>query len=283
MFTHYGCITTKWFPVKSHGPLVASDLAYTLAPLQPYVGKLLIPRGIRSMNEWTQNNRGAGQGLGQGNDNHLNQIASFFTCQPVTPNSNDPFSFDSSTKFNAVPIGTSLDHAMAQQISPKGTPLFMRVGNRNDSPQSGISYVKDPTAAAEAGAKAYPGVGQASQVFSELTRLFGPGRYDPGLPMPRFAAKRSLTSSKPSSRMFKRQDMSAEDRRKVEVWESLLNEAEPVLTNACTQDLATRLGATSANVACRSATSRTWSRPISTAPTCIRSWRCSRRPATTTR
>src|SRR5262245_29093393 len=67
MFTHYGCITTKWFPVKSHGPLVASDLAYSLAPLQPHVGKLLIPRGIRAMNEWTVDNKGAGQGLGQSN------------------------------------------------------------------------------------------------------------------------------------------------------------------------------------------------------------------------
>src|SRR5262245_13952555 len=56
MFTHYGCITTKWFPVKSHGPLAAGDLAYSLAPLAPYAGKVLIPRGIRAMNEWTQNN-----------------------------------------------------------------------------------------------------------------------------------------------------------------------------------------------------------------------------------
>src|SRR5437763_4021911 len=53
MFTHYGCVTTQWFPVKSHGPLVARALAYTLAPLPPYVAKLLIPRGIRSINDWT--------------------------------------------------------------------------------------------------------------------------------------------------------------------------------------------------------------------------------------
>ena len=51
MFTHYGCITNQWFPTKSHGPLTKEDLmSTTLAPLAPFVDKLLIPRGIRSMN-----------------------------------------------------------------------------------------------------------------------------------------------------------------------------------------------------------------------------------------
>src|SRR5579863_1541150 len=54
MFTHYGCITNNFFPTKSNGALVASDLtSTTLAPLAPYIAKLLIPRGIRAMNEWT--------------------------------------------------------------------------------------------------------------------------------------------------------------------------------------------------------------------------------------
>ena len=55
MFTHYGCITTRFFPEKSHGPLAASDLETTnLAALAPFAGKLLIPRGIRAMNEWIE-------------------------------------------------------------------------------------------------------------------------------------------------------------------------------------------------------------------------------------
>ena len=38
MFTHYGCLTTKFFPTKSHGPLTAADLeSTTLKPLAPYV------------------------------------------------------------------------------------------------------------------------------------------------------------------------------------------------------------------------------------------------------
>ena len=66
MFTHYGCITNNWFPTKSHGPLEGADLMSTsLAPLAPYASKILIPRGIRSMNEWT-----ARMVRGQGNDSH---------------------------------------------------------------------------------------------------------------------------------------------------------------------------------------------------------------------
>ncbi|HYQ29524.1 MAG TPA: DUF1552 domain-containing protein, partial [Polyangiaceae bacterium] len=104
MFTHYGCITNKWFPAKLDGDLTADDLTPTnLAPLAPFAKKLLMPRGMRTMNEWTANNKGAGKGRGQGNDSHTQIAGSVFTCQPVTPNSNDPFSFTAATKFNAMP------------------------------------------------------------------------------------------------------------------------------------------------------------------------------------
>ena len=165
MFTHYGCITTKFFPKMSHGPLAAAtDLSPTLQPLAPYIKKLLIPRGIRSMNEWTQN-----MVRGQGNDPHTQVVGSYFTCQPVTPNSDDPFSFDNSTKFKAMPVGPSLDHVISQCLSAdgKGTPMLMRVGNQNDTPQSGISYASAGTA--------FPGLGSPSQAFSGLTGLFKTG------------------------------------------------------------------------------------------------------------
>jgi hypothetical protein len=164
MFTHYGCITTKFFPVKSHGALTAADLSPTLQPLAPYISKLLIPRGIRSMNEWTQN-----MVRGQGNDPHTQVVGSYFTCQPVTPNSDNPFSFDQSTKFQAKPVGPSLDHVITQALSSdgKGTPLLMRVGNQSDSPQSAISY--------SAAGTAFPGLGTPSQAYTGLTGLFGSG------------------------------------------------------------------------------------------------------------
>ena len=83
MFTHYGCVTTKFFPKNSNGPLSAADFTNSIAPLAPYASKILMPRGIRAMNEWEQGNNGK-SGRGQGNDPHLNPAGSYFTLQPVT-------------------------------------------------------------------------------------------------------------------------------------------------------------------------------------------------------
>ena len=54
-FTHYGCLTNRWFPAKSHGALTTADYTAmpTLAPMAPYASKLLMVRGIRAMNEWS--------------------------------------------------------------------------------------------------------------------------------------------------------------------------------------------------------------------------------------
>jgi hypothetical protein len=255
MFTHYGCVTTRWFPAKSHGPLVAGDLTNSLAPLAPYASKLLIPRGIRGMNEWTQNNSGgAGHGLGQGNDPHIQAAGSYFTLQPITPNSNDAFSFTEYSLFTPKPVGTSLDHVIAQQLSPAGTPLLMRVGNAGGGPGetafSAISYLKDPSAAAGDAATAFPGIGTPSQVFSVLTGLFD----KPGSPSPdTYASTRGKRISdlvRADLQSLRRIDMSAADRRKIDAWEALLNDVGTVVAgaNQCTTDLATSLGATTANV-----------------------------------
>jgi hypothetical protein len=263
MFTHYGCVTTKWFPAKSQGALAATDLVHSIAPLAPYVNKLMIPRGIRAMNEWTINNTGVGKGRGQGNDPHLNVVGSYFTLQPVTPNTNNPVDFTQATKFNATPVGSSLDHIMAQQLSSDGTPLFMRVGNsggtKGEGAQSGISYLKtstDPMAAANA----YPGLGAPSQVFSALTGLFTTGTTTGGTGMTA-ATYASLRGQKVSDLVkndldsLKRTNMSADDKNKLSAWEALLNQTGSTMTGntgatpaMCTMDAATKLGATSANV-----------------------------------
>ncbi|HYQ17000.1 MAG TPA: DUF1552 domain-containing protein, partial [Polyangiaceae bacterium] len=87
MFTHYGCVTNKWFPNKLNRDLTAEDLLpTTLAPLAPFAKKLLMPRGVRAMNEWTALNKGAGMGRGQGVDSHIQVAGSAFTLQPVSPN-----------------------------------------------------------------------------------------------------------------------------------------------------------------------------------------------------
>jgi hypothetical protein len=236
MFTHYGCITNKWFPAKLSGELSAADLmATSLAPLAPFAKKLLLPRGIRTMNEWTASNTGAGKGRGQGNDSHTQIAGSIFTCQPVTPNSNSPFSFGD-PKFKAMPVGPSLDHVMAKQLSPKGTPLFMNVaGQSREGAQSAISYSAAETI--------FPAL-TASQAFSDLTGLF-----QQGTPMNEdtwaVAKGKAITDIvKGDLGRLMSMDMSKEDKDKLAAWMELANQVGGVIASAqCSQELAMQLGA----------------------------------------
>jgi hypothetical protein len=236
MFTHYGCITNKWFPAKLDGELTAADLTGTsLEPLAPFAKKLLMPRGIRTMNEWTASNTGAGHGRGQGNDSHTQIAGSIFTCQPVTPNSDKPFDFGD-PKFKAMPVGPSLDHVMAKQLSPKGTPLFMNVaGQSKEGAQSAISY-----SAAETIFTAQ----NATQAFSGLTGLF-----QSNMPMNAdtwaVAKGKAITDIVKGdlSRLMSR-DMSKADKDKLAAWMELANQVGGVVASAqCSQELAMKLGA----------------------------------------
>jgi hypothetical protein len=236
MFTHYGCVTNKWFPAKLEGELTAADLmATTLAPLADFSKKLLMPRGIRTMNEWTANNTGAGKGRGQGNDSHTQIAGSIFTCQPVTPNSNSPFSFGD-PKFKAMPIGQSLDHVMAAQMSPMGTPLFMNTaGQSREAAQSAISYSAAETI--------FPAV-TATQAFSNLTNLFTQGA-------PVNADTWAVAKGKAITDIVKgdlsrlmSKDMSKEDKDKLAAWMELANQVGEVVASAqCSEGLAMTLGA----------------------------------------
>ena len=236
MFTHYGCITNNWFPTKTHGQLSAEDLmSTTLAPLAPYASKILMPRGIRSMNEWTAN-----MVRGQGNDSHTQIAGSYFTCQPITPNSNDPFSFEQATKFQAKPIGRSLDHVIAEQLSPNGTPLLLNTGGQNDSPQSAISYSAPETT--------FRGL-NATQAFSGITGLF---KDDAPMSPDTYAAIRGksvIDLVRDDLDTLERVDMSQADRTKLAAWKEILDQTGTTIAGAqCTEDLATMLGATQQNV-----------------------------------
>ena len=140
---------------------------------------------------------------------------------------------------------------MAQQISPKGTPLFMRVGNRNDSRAVGhfVRERRQPPRPTRARRPI-----RASATPSQVVQRPDEVCLDPGAPTTpaSYAAIRGKKISdlvRAELADFKRQDMSAEDRRKVAVWESARQRrGRPCVTDACTQDLATRLGATSANL-----------------------------------
>jgi len=236
MFTHYGHITNRWFPAKLDGDLTAEDLKPTsLAPLAPFTKKLLMPRGIRSMNEWTAENKGPGHGRGQGNDIHTQLSGSAFTCQPVTPNSDEPFSFNTATKA-AMPIGPSLDHVLAQQLSPQGTPLLMNLaGLAKEGAQSAISYSAAETV--------FPAL-SAQQAFSQLTGLFVPGS-------PLNADSWALAKGKAITDLVRddlstlaRKDMSKADKDKLAAWMELTNDLGKVgLRAECGQALAMKLGA----------------------------------------
>ncbi|HEY0462881.1 MAG TPA: DUF1552 domain-containing protein [Polyangiaceae bacterium] len=236
MFTHYGCITPRFFPTKSHGPLIAADLPTTLAPLSPYVEKLLIPRGIRAMNEWNSSLI-----RGQGNDPHLQASGSYFTLQPVSPNSDDPFSFNTATRVNAMPVGPSLDHVIAQQLSPSGLPLYLRVGNKSETPSTGISY--------SASGVPYLGVGTPSEAFSKLTGLFTPGA--PVSPDSYAVArgKSIIDIVRRDLSTLERLDMSHSDQLKLEAWKALLDDTGRLAAAHCSDAVARALGATPTNVA----------------------------------
>ena len=240
MFTHYGCITNQWFPLRLDGDLSADDLKpTTLAPLAPFAKKLLMPRGIRAMNEWSQDNLGPGQGIGQGNDSQTQVLGSALTCQPVSPNSNNPFSFDTATKFDCMPVGPSLDHVIAKQRSPMGVPLLMNTaGQVSESPQSAISY--------SAAATAFTGL-SATQAFSNLTGLFDPKA--PANADSYAVAKGKVIADVVRADLSRLQnrDLSREDKDKLSAWLELTNQVGKTMASAqCNTDLAMTLGASNA-------------------------------------
>ena len=230
MFTHYGCVTNRFFPTKSHGQLTAADLeATSLAPLAPYASKLLMPRGIRAMNQWSPK-----MDLGQGNDTHFH-VGSFFTCQPLTPNSNEPFGFDMMTRFPPKPVGPSLDHVMARQLSPEGKPLLMLVGNRAETATGSVSYSAPET----------PFRGQgSSQIYASLTGLFQSGA--PVSPDSYQAARgKSIVDLVQSDlETLARFDMSNDDRLKLEAWKALLDDTGRLMPASCSQPSAAALSLT---------------------------------------
>jgi hypothetical protein len=238
MFTHYGCLTNRWFPVNSHGPLTAEDLTGTsLEALAPHVGKLLMPRGIRAMNEWTED-----LSLGQGND-YLTQVCgSYFTCVPVTPHSDDPFDLACTPcRFEAMPIGPSLDHVCAQQLSSDGFPLLMQLGLMDTSPVSSVSY--------SAREQLFSGFGSATEVFSSLTGLFADGEPVSADSYQALRKRSVVDLVKDDLAALERHDMSASDKRKLAAWKELLHETGSVVASAqCNADLVATLGLTEANL-----------------------------------
>jgi len=229
LFSHYGCLTNRWFPAKSHGALTAADLdGTTLKHLSPYVSKLLMPRGIRAMNEWS-----FGGDLGQTTDPHTQVVGSYFTCYPVTGG-----------KFDAMPTGRSLDHIAAEQVNLNGAaPLHIQIGGVRNDAQSNISYsnAEEP----------FYGIGTPTSIYNNLTNLFGEDSPDSVTPDSYQVAsgKSIIDIVRDDLKSLQRINMSQSDAKKVSDWVDLLHETSgqvAPIASQCTRATADELGVSSA-------------------------------------
>jgi hypothetical protein len=230
-FTHYGCLTDRWFPKLSHGQLSAADYTnnQTLSAMAPFASKLLMVRGIRAMNEWSFQGS-----LGQTTDPHTQVCGSYFTCQPVTPDDG---------KFTATAIDRSLDFVCAEQVNANGgAPLFMQIGGvsgNSSNTQAVISFSGPNTI--------NPGYGSPQQIYSSLTNLFGKG------PVTSDTYKVARGNSiidivRDDLANLKRTPMSSADQQKLDAWAQLLHQTTTAVSAQCSADTATKLGLTSQTV-----------------------------------
>ena len=246
-FTFHGCLTNRWFPAKSHGTLASADYQAipTLAPLAPFAPKLLMPRGLRAMNEWSFNGT-----LGQKNDPHTNSACSMFTCYPLTPNSTES-SASNAGKFDAKPTGRSLDHIAAAAVNkttngmpasasnPGAAPLFMQIGGVQGSTtmnQAVISWSDDK-------GTIFAGQGSPTPVYSSLTNLFGTGPVNPDT-YKVARGKSVIDCVRDDLKSLNRMNMSAVDRQSLTKWTELLHYTGGAVSTgaACTMASATQLG-----------------------------------------
>lgn len=239
-FTHYGCLTNRWFPAKSHGELSTADYMAmnTLKPMAPFAKKLLMVRGVRNMNEWSF----AGT-LGQKNDPHTQVCGTYFTCHPVTPNAPNS-GIDNIGKFDAKPTGRSLDHIAAECVNPTGgAPLLMQIGGVTGSASNNMSVISW----SDDKGTIFPGYGSPSQIYNSLTNLFGAGAVSPDTY--KVARGKSIIDICRDDLMsLQRVPMSSSDKQKLTKWTELLHYTTGTVRAQCSADTATKLGLTSSTV-----------------------------------
>jgi hypothetical protein len=244
-FTHNGCLTDRWFPSVVDGPLTADALkATTLAPLAPYVSKLLLPRGFRSLN---------GYAAGQTIDPHDQAMGSKLTCAPI------------STDSNRYGMAASLDHVVAKQINPSGatTPLVLSVGAASTKIKEVLSFSAPNTA--------FPAIVNPQTVYNQLTGLFGTGSSTGGTttPMADYKVARGQSAIdlvKGDLTRYQKLRMSTADKKRVQDWLDLLRTTETgmmggttggtttSIPGSCSAATATSLGITAEAVAAASPT-----------------------------
>jgi hypothetical protein len=230
MYTHNGCLTTRWFPTKEDGALTAADLTGTyLEGFAPHVDKLLIPRGFRSLNQY---------GSGQAIDPHDQACGSKLTCAYIA---------DSRDRYATA---ESLDHVIARQINQGNDkkPLVLGVGAASTLIKEVISF-SGPE-------QAYPTNVNPQSVYTLLSGIVGMGGTGGtggtgGGPTPadyQVARGKSVIDLVTADLdTYKRLNMSGADQQRVDQWLTLLRETEtgvmdPVVSAACNAMAVTDLG-----------------------------------------
>lgn len=227
-FTHNGCLTDRWFPAVEDGPLTADALkATTLAPLAPFVSKLLLPRGFRSMN---------GYAVGQTIDPHDQAMGSKLTCATITEDS------------NRYATAASLDHVVAKQINPGGAqPLVLSVGAASTKIKEVLSFSAPNTA--------FPANVNPKTVYNQLTGLLGGGAQPATEGDYRLALGESaIDLVKGDLERYQKLNMSQADRKRVQDWLDLLRSTETGMgiPASCSASAATALGVSDTTVAAAS-------------------------------
>jgi hypothetical protein len=227
-FTHNGCLTDRWFPKVEDGALTADAFTgTTLAPLIPYLPKLLVPRGIKSLNQY---------GTTQTIDPHDQAMGSKLTCALVN---------DDTTRYATA---ESLDHTIAKQINPGGVdPWVLTVGTASTSIKDVLSFSGPSTA--------FPATANPTTVYNQLTGLFGKASATGTSTTP--AADYHVQQGKSVIDLvnqdltrYQKLKMSTSDQKKISDWLDLLRTTETMgaVPASCTTDAATQLGVTSDTV-----------------------------------
>ncbi|HET9960442.1 MAG TPA: DUF1552 domain-containing protein [Polyangiaceae bacterium] len=244
MYTHNGCLTTRWFPQKEDGALQASDLTGTyLEVMAPYVSKLLLPRGFRSLN---------GYAVGQSIDPHDQACGSKLTC-----------AFISDDK-NRYATAESLDHTIAKQINPGDKkPMVLGVGAASTLIKEVISFSGPNTA--------FPTNVNPQSVYTLLSGVVAQGGMSTGGGMGTTSGGTGTTTGMTRAdylvakgksvidlvsddlQTYKRLNMSKADQSRIDAWLSLLRETEtgvmnPAVSAACNAMAGTNLGISDASL-----------------------------------
>jgi len=237
-FTHNGCLTNRWFPAKEDGPITADDLAGTyLEVLTPLADKLLIPRGFRSMNQYSLSSSG------QGIDPHDQAMGSKLTCATI------------STARERYATAESLDHTIARQINNTGVdPLVLGVGAASSSIKEVLSFSAPETA--------FPANVNPQTVYNALSgALSSGGGGEPGNEAGYLVerGKSVIDLVEDDLASYQRLDMSKADQDRISDWLDLLRETEigvnnPELAAACTRNAAMNYGVTDETVEAASPT-----------------------------